>query len=141
MADISITAANVIAASGADIGRGPAGATITAGQPVYVDASDSNKIKLADNNASSSTADAVGVSLHGASSGQPIAYIKSGGLTAGATLVAGQTYITSTTAGGIKLIADQGTAGSGEYPVIVGMAYTTAAMTVLMAKPSPLTPL
>ena len=50
MAAISITAANVLKSSTGQVSVGTAGATITAGQSVYIDTSDSNKIKLADAN-------------------------------------------------------------------------------------------
>ena len=49
MTDLVITAANVIAGTGARRALGTAGATITAGKVVYFDSSTS-KYKLADNN-------------------------------------------------------------------------------------------
>lgn len=106
MADLSITAANVVAAAGATTAQGTAGATITAGQAVYADAADSNKLKLADANASVTTAGGVGIALHGASNGQPLTYITGGDLNPGATVVVGQTYILSATPGGIAPIPD-----------------------------------
>jgi hypothetical protein len=86
MADISITAASVVPSTNAVKRTGTAGATITAGQLVYKDASDSNKIKLADNDASAA-ATVVGIALNGASSGQPITYAETDPeLTIGATV-------------------------------------------------------
>ncbi len=46
MADLSITAANVLRGSNARVETGIFGATVTAGQVVYRDASDNNKFKL-----------------------------------------------------------------------------------------------
>lgn len=106
MADLTITASSVVASSGAVTSTGTAGATITAGQPLYMDSSDSNKLKLADANASSATATCVGVSLHAALSGQPITYITAGSYTVGASLTAGLVYVVSATAGGIAPAAD-----------------------------------
>ena len=51
MADLSITASAVAAGSGALFKDGTAGASITAGQSVYEDASAAGAIKLADANA------------------------------------------------------------------------------------------
>lgn len=106
MADLSITAGSVVASSGATIVQGTAGASITAGQPLYMDSSDSNKLKLADANASSATATVVGISLHAAGSGQPISYITAGSYTVGASLTAGLVYVCSSAAGMIAPSAD-----------------------------------
>lgn len=129
MADLSITAANVVsvADSGLTKGGGTAGATITAGQPLYIDASDSNKLKPADNDASSATANVVGIALHGASNNQPIAYQKTGKITIGATVAVGTAYVLSSTAGGICPIADLGTGdkltyiGTGETSSVIAL--------------------
>lgn len=127
MSDVSITAANVIADSGANITTGTAGATITAGQAVYRDANDSNKIKLADANASLTAATAVGIALHGATAGQPISYMTSGTLTVGGTVAAGLIYVVSATAGGIAPSADLTT---GWYTHILGVGISTTKMTM-----------
>ena len=65
MADLAITASQVKAGASAVEGTGVAGATITAGQSVYEDATD-GRIKLADSNLSLAAAKAKGVALHGA---------------------------------------------------------------------------
>jgi hypothetical protein len=49
MADLTVTAANVISGAGAKIINGKSGETIVAGKVVYFDSADS-KYKLADNN-------------------------------------------------------------------------------------------
>lgn len=107
MAAISITAANVVpSGSSYNTETGVAGASITAGQPVYKDASDANKIKLADCDASSAAAAVVGVALHAASTGQPITYQNTGSITIGGTVVAGTIYVAGATAGAINPASD-----------------------------------
>ena len=101
---------------------GTAGETITAGQSVYLKASDS-KIWLADANASVDTAAAVGISLHAALANQPISYITSGPLNFGAILLAGKWYVVSATAGGIAPVADLTT---GWYSTLLFYGYSTS---------------
>lgn len=122
MADLTITAANVIKGTGASTKTGVAGATITAGQTVYMDASDSNKIKLADANASSATAACIGIALHAALAGQPITYQDSGIIALGSILTAGAVYVLSATAGGIAPVADLTT---GWRSSVLGIAKST----------------
>ncbi len=120
MSDITVTAANVNMVSGRKV-TGTAGATITAGQSLYADASDSNKLKLADASAAS-TDDVAGISLHAAASGQPVQYQESGILDTGATLIVGTFYVLSATAGGIAPWADL---LQNEFVTLLGMAVTT----------------
>lgn len=125
MTDVSITAANVIAGSGAVTVTGTAGATITAGQAVYLDTADS-KYKLADNNgASALIRTPVGIALNGASNGQPLTIQKKGPITIGGTLTAGAAYYLSDTPGGICPVADLAT---GEYPTVLGIATSTSVL-------------
>lgn len=127
MADISITAASVVAGSTASVKHGTAGATITAGQVVYEDAA-TGKYLLAD--ADSATAGATepyGIALNGASLNQPLAVARGGPVTIGATLTAGVAYYLSNTAGGICPVADVGT---GEDVVLIGLATSAAILDV-----------
>lgn len=126
MSDISITAANVLKGSNAVTENGHAGATITAGQLVYLDTSD-NKYKLADANGAAALRTPRGVALNGASDGQPLQVQTRGDITIGATLTAGVTYYLSSDPGGICPLAD---VGSGEYACIVGIAKTTAVLSL-----------
>lgn len=122
MADLTVTAATCVPVAGSLIGWGTAGATITAGKAIYLEAS-TNTWKLADNN--SGTAEvrqATAIALTGSSAGQPLAYQTSGELTLGATMTAGVAYYLSDTAGGICPVADL---GSGEYPCLIGIASST----------------
>ena len=121
MADLTITAANVAKGTNAAVVTSYlAGASITAGQSVYLDSA-TNTIKLADADALASSA-AVGVSLNAAASGQPITDQRSGNITIGATVAVGVAYYVSTTAGGICLESDLAT---GDFPHFLGFATST----------------
>lgn len=127
MADLTITAASVIAGSDANTESGTAGATITAGQAVYK-SSTSKKWLLADNDSATAEVRQMGgIALNGASDGQPIVVHKSGDLTIGATLTAGTAYYLSATPGGICPLAD---VASGDYVVQVGLAKSTSVIDV-----------
>ncbi len=127
MVDIVITAANVVKSSNAVLETGTAGATITAGQAVYLDTAD-QKYKLADSNsATPAIRQPVGIALNGAADGQPLTIIKSGNVTIGATITAGVALYLSDTPGGICVVAD---VGSGEYACIIGIATTTTILAV-----------
>ncbi len=137
MADISVTAASVIAGANAKKARGRAGATITAGQTLYADGSDSSDLKLADANASAATANCVGIALHGASDGQPLEYVyEDDDFTPGATLSLSAAaddgvYVLSGTAGGIAPVGDLAAA---MYPVIIGVAKSTTKMNLKIVR-------
>ncbi len=122
MADITVTAANVLRVSG-DVLEGTAGATITAGQALYQDPAD-GEYKLCDNdNASSTVRTFKGIALNGCSDGQPVHVQISGVINMGATLAVGTIYTTSATAGGVAPSSDL---SSGEYTSIIGVALTAA---------------
>ena len=127
MADLTLTAANVLAGSNATTNLGTAGATITAGQVVYFD--DTTKTyKLADtDSATAAVRSPIGIALNGASSGQPLMVQTGGDITLGAVLTAGVAYYLSGTAGGICPVAD---VTSGDYPVILGMAKSTSVLAI-----------
>ena len=127
MADVSITAANVVADEGFGYSDGIAGVAVTAGQAVYKDANDANKFKLADANASLAAATAVGIALHGAAAGQPLRVMTSGTLTIGGTVAAGLIYVVSATAGGIAPSADLTT---GWYTTVLGLGISTTKISV-----------
>lgn len=127
MADLTITAANVVAGSGAKIKHGTAGATITAGQALYLDSSD-GKYKLADNDsATAAVRSFAGIALNGASNGQPLAVLEAGSITIGATTAVGIVYCLSSTAGGICPSADIAT---GDYNTVIGVGTSTTAILV-----------
>lgn len=127
MADLTITAASVIADSDATIEWGTFGETITAGQAVYRDSS-TGKYMKADNN--SATAEAKvprGIALNNGGNGQPGAIVTRGNVTIGATITGGVAYYLSDTAGGICPVADL---GSGETSTILGIAISTTKLKV-----------
>ncbi len=103
--DISVTAANVQIGSSAQTTDGTAGASITAGQLVYLDATD-NKYKLADCDLSVTAATVKGIALHAAANGQPLRIQHSGTITIGGTVTVGTIYVASATAGGIAPASD-----------------------------------
>lgn len=119
MADLSITPANVIATASATTRSGTAGATITAGQVVYFDRTDS-KYKLADADAVPSGGfGSVFIALNGASDNQPISVLSGGSVAMGAVFTAGTSYYLSPTPGGIAPLAD---VLSGDDVVLLGVA-------------------
>lgn len=126
MADLSITAASVVAQTGAIIENGTAGTTITAGQTVYLDTATST-YKLADTDLSAAASVLRGVALHASLSGQPLAICTGGSINLGATLTVGLLYVLSATAGGVCPIADLTT---GAYPNILGFATTASLLTI-----------
>jgi hypothetical protein len=105
MAEITVTAASVAFSSGTQV-VGTAGETITAGQSVYLKASDSRLWK-AQADGTAAEAAAVGIALHGSLAGQPLAYAGNGSvINIGGTTAAGVFYYVGTTAGGIGLAGD-----------------------------------
>ena len=118
MADLSITAANVERVDGGKE-EWTAGATITAGQVVYLDSSASNVAKLAQSDGTEAEADVQGIALCGASSGQPVLISTNGNIDLGATLTVGETYVLSQTAGGIAPVGDL---ASGDFVTHIGVA-------------------
>lgn len=122
MADLTITAANVAQLTGGKgaVSHGTAGATITAGMPVYVIAA-SGKLGIAANT-SATLAEVVGIALHGASDGQPLAYQTRGRINPGATVAVGMPYFLSA-AGLISPVNDATTA---DYMTYIGMGITAS---------------
>lgn len=134
MAALSITAANVVPSSlagfPATYERGIAGAAITAGYPVYRDATDldgsgQGKLKLADANASQATAEVVGIATHSATTGQPVTYQTGGPISYGAILTKGEIYVLGATAGDVCPADDL---ASGWYTTRLGHAVTTSVL-------------
>lgn len=121
MADLGITAASVLKTSDTVIMQGIAGATVTAGQPVYKDSTASNTLKPCDADALASSV-CVGIALHGAASGQPLKYAAGGNLTINAVATKGVPYYVSTTAGGI---CPYGDLAAGDYVTFLGIATST----------------
>ncbi|MDW9899115.1 hypothetical protein GOB10_25755 [Sinorhizobium meliloti] len=125
MADLVLAASDIIAGPNSAQEHGMAGETITAGKAVYKSAS-TKKWMLADSNSATAAArQAGGIALNGASDGQPITVHKSGDLTVGAVLTAGQAIYLSDTPGGLCPLAD---VGAGEYVCLIGLAKSTTVL-------------
>lgn len=126
MADLSVTAANVIGLGNTEDGL--SGATITAGQLVYKDTSDGNKFKLTDSDSGTAAVREIfGVALNGASAGQPLRVLKGGILTLNAVVTVGEIYVASDTAGGIM---PEGDLEIGDYVQVLGVGLTTTTIKV-----------
>jgi len=125
MADLTITAANTIAGLNAKVDSGKAGEAITAGETVYLDAT--GNVMLAQHDGTAAEAAAVGISLEAAALGAVVSYIKEGELALGTILTTGSVYVLSATYGAI---ADEGDQGSADYTTILGVAKSTAVLTV-----------
>lgn len=114
---LSVTAAGVLSRSGATIVSGTAGASITAGQAVYLDNNDSEwKLAQADGTAAEAGSSNVGVSLHASEDGQPLDVITAGDWYAGAAATEGEDYYVSDTPGTLD--------DRGEHDINTG-AYST----------------
>ena len=127
MADLTITAANVIAATGARTIAGTAGATITAGQVVHISPT-TRRFLLSDADAAGVGAvTAFYIALNGASNGQPLVALRIGNITIGATMVAGTEYYVSPNPGGICPRADL---TAGDNVILLGIASSTTVLKV-----------
>lgn len=127
MAAISVTAANVLASSAAVIRREyNFGATVTAGQVVYLNTS--NVWVLADSDAAvtgNGITDLMGIALNGGASGQPAdVCVEDSDFTPGGTLTNGLAVYLFTTAGAIAHDVPAAPA----YPVVLGVAKSTSKM-------------
>ncbi len=105
MADLTVTPASVLFTSGQKE-TGVAGATITAGQALYLDSATST-LKLAQSDGTTAESTLVGVALHAAGSGQPVVYAANTSvINIGATTAKTTTYVVSAAAGGVCPQAD-----------------------------------
>lgn len=121
MADVTITAANVIEVSGVKRGIYIAGEAITAGAVFSVKLDGSiKKAYLAVNNANDN-AKAEGIALCNAAAGQPFVGAKDGIIYLGeGAVTSAAAYFVSNTAGKLCPSGDIGT--TGEYITLMGMA-------------------
>ncbi len=110
MADLSITATQVLPGEDATIVSGVLGATVTTGMTLYLDR-ETTRYLAADANLTQASADAVGIALNGGGVGQSVRVQTEGTviLGAGAAPVLGTIYVVSGTPGGIAPAADLAT--------------------------------
>jgi len=124
MADIAVTAGNVVRTSGhvEDVTWGEA---ITQGQCVYRLSTDGEwyKAQCDDSAAASGYGTGCGIALTAGSNGQPGKVQRNGVINMGATLTVGTIYVVSATAGGVAPSTDLvGT----NYCTVLGVARTAA---------------
>ncbi len=119
MADSTVNASAVLASPNAVIGRGTAGVTISAGQPLYFDPT-AGTYKLCNASGVSPAFKCVGVSLHEAYAGQPIAFaVNDPQFTPGFDIAQGDVIIVSGhAAGGVAPVGDK---ASGWYVTVLGV--------------------
>jgi len=132
MADLSITAANVLPQNGAVRATGTAGVAVVPPQAVYLEAS-TQTYKLTDvNSATAEARGCNGLALNTAAIGQPLTIASAGPVALGTVLTAGVAYYASGTAGGIRPAADNTT---GDYPLLIGMATSTSVLNINIQAP------
>ena len=129
--DISITPANVVPSAAAHRVEATAGATITAGQLIYLDSTDTDtsgkgKAKLSDANGSAALRVVDGIAINGASAGQPLVYVTfDPALTIGGSQTVNTILVLSGTAGGLAPAADL---ASGWYVTVLGVVKTSTTL-------------
>lgn len=117
MVDVVQTPANVAHVAGGGSKRGVAGATIVAGNTLYLNSS--NQLVPCEHDQTATEAACVGIALNGAATGQPVRYATSGNIDVGGVLVLGETYVVGAAAGAIAPVAD---IAAGEFATILGIA-------------------
>jgi hypothetical protein len=142
MADLTITPGSVLTSTNSQNStvtkttRVCGAATLAAGDVVYLDPADldddaNGKAKLADNNASQTTAKADGICLHPSSLGQPIQVASlDPGFIPGAVLTPGMLYVLSNTPGKVMPVTDMAS-GMFYTPLFLALDATKADLNVL----------
>ncbi len=127
MADTVITPANVLASTNAQITyNGLAGAVTNAGDVIYRDNTDSNKIKPSSASGAAPANTVTGIALNSAAVGQPVAYVVSDpNFIPGGVLVPGTLYVLSATTGKMCPASDL---ASGDTAILLGVAKTATTM-------------
>lgn len=110
MADLVPVPANVVGSSDKQVnGSYLAGATVTAGQSVYLDTGQTPprwELAMCDGTALQAGSAGIGVAAHGASDGQPLEVQTGGEIDLGLTATEAVNYVISDTPGGIMPEAD-----------------------------------
>jgi hypothetical protein len=124
MADLTVTAANVVKGTDAKTQVGLYGATVTAGQTVYADPADGGKFKPADaESATAAVRTTRGIALNSGANNQPAAVQTDGRITIGAAVTPGAIYVQSDTPGGIMLAADL---EAGDFVTVLGIGVSAS---------------
>lgn len=131
MADLAITANQVIPGTQASFLDGRAASAITAGQPLYKNSSGLYAPAQADGTFTEATV--VGIATHAAAANQPIRLQNGGRLTLGAAAapVSGRVYVLSPTAGAWNTVDDVLFA-TGHFTVVLGVGVGSNAVDLLI---------
>lgn len=124
MADLTITAGNVQRVSG-NIQRRTAGATISAGDSVYIDSN--NQLQLCEKDQTATEASCQGIALNNAAAGQPCSYQVSGDINLGAVLATGEVYVVGAVGGAIAPVGD---VAAGNFATILGVAISSSVLRI-----------
>ena len=129
MADLTITEANVgIGATTTQTAKVQMGEAIGRGVPVYKDAADSDKLKIANSDpAAEATSDVYGITIVGGADDGIAEVVTKGPYIMGSTVVVGTMYYCGIAAGGISTYTDVATA---DIVVQLGPAITAAVIDV-----------
>jgi hypothetical protein len=131
MADLSVTAANVLQSSGTSVSSGVASTAITRGQYVYVLAN--GTIGLADSNGASPANSVAGCCLADVATSQTCFYVAvDSGFTPGFTVLAGDTIWLSNTPGACTKTYADVAAGSTVIPLGVMTSTTVMRLSPLV---------
>lgn len=128
MVNVTVTEAEVLGTDDTVEQSGDLGATVLAGEVVYLD-SDDGTYKLADVDASATVANAKGIALNGGVSGQPVKIASGGKLDPGFPVSIGEVYVLSGDAGKIAPVADL---ANGDFTFIIGIGETTSSLFLIM---------
>jgi hypothetical protein len=130
MADLVITAGQVLKSGTPNLYDGIAGEALTQGMACYISDATTSTVKKAQSDGTVTEATVKGFALNAASTGQPVQLQCDGTIVlgAGAAPVQGTTYYASVTAGGVT--GDVPT--SGKYVSIVGVGAATATTGIIM---------
>ncbi len=124
MVDANVTPAEVLPGADTSYVKGTLGETVTAGQCVYLDSTTAT-YKKADIDASADAANAIGIAMNGGSSGQFVKIATGGHIDPGFTVILGEIYVVSGTAGGIAPVADL---AQNDYTHILGLGISASSM-------------
>lgn len=123
MADVTVTAAEVLPTATTEFATGTAGETITAGEPLYKKSADSDALWKCDADTSAES-DCVGIALCSGGDGQQLVYATGGSIDPGFTAVVGEAYAVSATVGRIAPVSDITT--TDDFVTFLGIATTAA---------------
>jgi len=137
MADVVITAGNVLKGTTNTVENGTAGETITAGQTVYKKSTDSLYYKADCDAVAVAANDEIkefyGIALNSCAANQALQVQRTGDINIGGAVVAGTMYHLSATAGGICPEADL---LATDWIVVIGIATSTSVIHMLPYDPN-----